>query len=433
MKYAGEIIFSSAWSRNPSDVLQSDNKLLFPLKLYLDLSRKRPSRSRFSKLTLTSHVSLPLKQSHLCDPEDFDAVDPLRLLKESLDFDQSPALLIPTAQKKQPTTTESEFKSSTSTVLKIGPLLHAFVQCSSLNMDNTLVTLTLCSGDFLEQVDLMPVQMHMAQAVVTPLANAPTINTINHNDRVCFLFNLLTVREKRSLEHFPSVWSQSGFDKSGSILNLAMQTDAQVPQQRTLFVTIQAKPKIPGTDGQTMTLRFYTHVTFSPNGSIQNKELTMNYGRRFEESVTVHNERIVQFQGLSLSVNVASNIRLRHVFNVQVLLINTGTKTKKLQLKVQTNQTQELGFPQDSDSYHLHMPFEQFIGQYESQLDRSQALVCLEQHVDIEPIPPQSCRLLLLHFIAIKGSHHTLPPLVLTDLETKTETVYKDLLQIFIQ
>jgi hypothetical protein len=88
-RQSSDLLFSTYYNSNDSVPLVDDGKILFPLSLCLDLSKKRSSTSAISKLTLTANVVLKLDSPEengldgpICDAEEFDAFNPVAILSE---------------------------------------------------------------------------------------------------------------------------------------------------------------------------------------------------------------------------------------------------------------------------------------------------------------------------------------------------------------
>jgi hypothetical protein len=52
-------------------------------------------------------------------------------------------------------------------------------------------------------------------------------------------------------------------------------------------------------------------------------------------------------------------------------------------------------------------------------------IICLENVLTLAPIPPNSCRLVLLHYIVIQGTVHDLPVINVLDVDSNDEFVLK--------
>ncbi len=70
---------------------------------------------------------------------------------------------------------------------------------------------------------------------------------------------------------------------------------------------------------------------------------------------------------------------------------------------------------------------------YQAEAQAPSKMICLENKMQIEPILPSACRLVMLHFIVIQGMVHNLPDIHARDVETGQEFVIKDTLQIYVQ
>jgi hypothetical protein len=69
---------------------------------------------------------------------------------------------------------------------------------------------------------------------------------------------------------------------------------------------------------------------------------------------------------------------------------------------------------------------------YISESQAPPTLICLESRLDLSPIQPAACRLVMLHFIVIQGNVHDIPNVHVLDRETGREYVLKETLKVYI-
>ncbi|KAI8815336.1 TRAPP trafficking subunit Trs65-domain-containing protein [Cladochytrium replicatum] len=260
---------------------------------------------------------------------------------------------------------------------------------------------------------------------------------------------------------------------------------------RQVCVTIDGTPNMPGLQGQLLTSRWYArfdpraltlaakHYRSPGAGVMGRQNLVPQHGKRFTESVVVlhapmlpnarnnvpapyfqtHLSRTMSIpgffgsddddglgEGIALWFAVSAPVRLRKMFTVQVFVVNRSPRTRFFTLVI-PNKLKPLVEPHPHtymargdhqtgaeirpESAALLMQSEEFMTRYLEAERREASIVCLENNVRIGPLQPFTCQTVNLHFIAIKGSLHSIELVQLVDHDLRRVTDIRDVLTVY--
>ncbi|KAJ3309948.1 hypothetical protein HDV04_005517 [Boothiomyces sp. JEL0838] len=393
-----QVLFSEY--HNNITPLVNSKYILFPISSDIDIGRKRASQSLKTRMTLTCHVSEIYSEqvTEICDPEDFDGINAFEGLLKNEMIQEIPKLTISNNYKPIFDNRIEELKKHCSKILPISPLLNSVISVCSFSNLNSLISLAVQSPVPLEIQDI---QVDMPGALINSLSPFP--NKLEPGDQLNFLFNL-------------------------RLLNTDLDTEKPTASMSDLFVgtsrksiTFSIKCKLD----KIINSNFCTRLALSQDGGLLTKDnIQLNYGRLFESAFK--QKEVVPFIGLQFSLSVIPPIKLHKVFSVQLLVSNTGTLPRKLSIHIPQQRPKI-----DNYKFDFYKQKQDLIQEYQ-QLNNS-SIICLENLVQIESIPPKSCRLIMLHYIVIQGKQHELPPINVFDLATNEEFVLKNTLQIYIE
>ncbi|KAI8929758.1 hypothetical protein BC831DRAFT_441976 [Entophlyctis helioformis] len=459
-----ELLFSYTYtprlsSRKPLIAFKG-SFILFPLVVRLDCPK-------FDEETLL--------QGAICDPENFDGVNVFANLHDDPLFDQVPSFLVSNQYKRLTPPQQPPFRRSISTNVSVYPPFSISINTTNSGPGSLLLAICIEKNeehhhdDFLADID--SVQVQMTNAFVNPFLESVSFPIKLHGPDQLFLLYQVTLIEETPtklestvvsglnhlrLDSFPAT-------PSASMANLASlgPSDASKSKQdsdhmRLVSITLKSTPHTPGMCSQKMSSAWYVKLRAGPDGSLPDRHnVPAFHGRRFElgkagdagRSATaaggsgrggmagaeVGGEGVAR-TGLEFSFNVMTRVFLRHVFRVQVLVVNHSPRERNLSLIIpQSAPSHELTRVIKRDPLpKLHMDTAAFVRMYSLQNEDEVSIACLEGRMDLRPIPPNACQLVNLHYIVIKGQIHRLPPIVVLDRDTDTRSTIRDALVLFV-
>ncbi|KAJ3269771.1 hypothetical protein HDV01_001028 [Terramyces sp. JEL0728] len=393
-----QVLFSEYY--NNLTPLVNSKYVLFPISSEIDIGRKRASQSLKTRMTLTCHVSEIYSEqtTEICDPEDFDGINAFAGLLKNEMVGEVPKLAIPNNYRPIFDNTIEVLKKHCSKILPILPLLNSFISVSSFSNFNSLLSLTVQSPIKLEIQDI---QVDMPGTLINTLSRFPMV--LEPEDQLNILFNIRLLNNDLDTEK----------------TNLSM-SDMFVSSSRK-SITFSIKCKLD----KIINSNFCTRLALSQDGGLLTKDnIQLNHGRLFESAFK--QKEVIPFVGLQFALSVIPPIKLHRVFSVQLLISNTGLLPRKLSIQIPQQKPKI-----DNYSFNFYKQKDELIQEYQ-QLNNS-SIICLENLVQIESIPPKSCRLIMLHYIVIQGKNHELPTINVFDLGSNEEFVLKNTLQIYIE
>ena len=124
-------------------------------------------------------------------------------------------------------------------------------------------------------------------------------------------------------------------------------------------------------------------------------------------------------------------ISQRKVFSVKLLITNSGSCIRNLIISIPpTNSSFKDRLPTNPNPGVLDS--KEFYRIYNEKKEARWGIVCMQERLSLDPIPPLSCRLILLNFIVITDKIHQLPPIRVIDMKTNEEFVLENTLTISI-
>ncbi|KAJ3254804.1 hypothetical protein HK104_007186, partial [Borealophlyctis nickersoniae] len=136
----------------------------------------------------------------------------------------------------------------------------------------------------------------------------------------------------------------------------------------------------------------------------------------------------------------ASPASLRKIFTVQAFVVNRSSRTRRLTLVV-PNKTKADGVSEwlsksqkgGDGKIDVHMDDDEFLRRYEDVEKREASIVCLENNVELSPLPPNSCQAVNIHFIAVKGHMHRVERVQVYDRDSRHKMEVVNVLEVYVE
>ncbi|KAJ3286368.1 hypothetical protein HDU79_006550 [Rhizoclosmatium sp. JEL0117] len=439
-------LFSYAWRPKEAAPRVKDNVALFPLRVPLSLGRvsNRGGLADVAdlRLSLTATVQPVLQNSNthvhnpdLCDPEDFDAANLFDGLVDDPFFNPNslPNHRLPFQFRKH---SLLHIVPTPKFVRKVLPLTSALRLSASVVHPNSqkmiLSTQLLNStlGQEASSIQVLSVTADMTDTVIQPLANDSSPVDIHSGDESCFLFSVFKL--DRSVGYSSNVNNQSNIEK--------YQPSAY------LSFTVQWTSAVKGLQNQVFESKWYCLFD-----AYNDKSALISAGKEEAKSVGVSNYDLSAISkgravpetvgnGLEISFRVMPPVQLRNVFTVEMLVVNSSPKSRKLRVSLPQQYIPKASAdsienfdPKIGRFTQLHMPVETFLNKLIESEAREANIFCLESNFDLGEIPVGSCQSIHLHFIALRGNLHTLEALNVIDEDDNKVIELRKFLQIYAQ
>ncbi|KAI8897988.1 hypothetical protein BC833DRAFT_591598, partial [Globomyces pollinis-pini] len=435
-----QVLFSEYYSGSSLSEIKpmfNSNSIAFPMSCTIDIGRKRAGQSLNARMTMTVHISE--KQSNdtitaeLCNPDDFDAINAFAGLKNDPVFNDIPTLSISNNYKKLSNTNNLQFNKTANKILSISPLLTSFINVHSFSSNNSIIALEFqmskkCPDT--ASVDITDINVEMSGALLTPFVpNETSIfpQTLGYRDQASILYkvNLFDTQHESMKVGSPAS------SPSNSVTNLT-ELHRTTGGRKGISIAITLETSFVGLCKRFVTY-FCSRLPLSSDGGFLTRELIpANYGRLFESTIKPKLDSITHFSGLQFSLNVMPPINLHKVFSVQLLIANTGVQNRRLVIEIPPIKSTSNQLIRNDEKPPIYMGNKEFINEYIQQTQTKSSIICLENRIELKPIPPKSCRLIMLHYIVIQGRVHDLPVLNLFDQDSNEQFILKNTLQIFV-
>lgn len=338
------LIFDSFYSGKHSDrkPIISDGKILFHIDVLLDVSRKRPSTNSYSRLDLTANIyqqdpSTKIKDSLMCKGE-----IPTNLLQSLADGQFNPyiAAIPQDANSLQSFQPVELFKTNLFKPIKIRPLVMARYAIYYIGKEMQLA-LHFSSSHACKLKSAPNIQM--TNTIMTPLF--PGALDLATGDDSVFLYSLVPVKSPQSYTQpmqDTMVSNTTNLMKSDSNLNIS-QTDLDellnnslngTMNLKTLHVRFSVVPLVLGCRVKTIRTHIYANLDYSGT-EFANVTGPLIYGRKYAD-LRIQNscELRAPRNLISVSINSVPKVRVRQVFNVEILVVNNGVGPRTFDISV---------------------------------------------------------------------------------------------------
>ncbi|KAH6596784.1 hypothetical protein BASA50_004930 [Batrachochytrium salamandrivorans] len=446
-------------SRSPM-VCDSGNCVLFPLSIRLDVGKTRSIRSRNSQISLTAHLLQVIPKydeetslkGPICDPDDFDGVNLFENLDSDPLFGKVPKCVVSNYPMRPTQALATAFKKTVSISLKISPAFSISINTTTSGPSNNMLLAVSIKkpheflGDF--SVDIKDVQAQMVNALITPTPHSTEYPIhLKDTDQVFLLFNIVLLDQAQSGTHHTLTGDTSHLrmdstpSSTGSLVqNIQDHSSPQgIDRVRLVSILINIHPRIIGCSGSHFTSVWNAKLRMGPQGELPfSVKIPAFHGRQFEFgkiSCVGMMDMPTKQDGIEFSFHVMSDVVLRRVFRVQVLIVNYTSKDCSLSLFIPMPlQPSDLNRGPSRDSFpRLHWDTDDLIDRYTQQHHEEVSIACLESRMDLSTISPNACHLVNLHYIAIKGQVHKLPSIEVLDRDSGNRTTIKEPLQVFVE
>ncbi|EGF80045.1 hypothetical protein BATDEDRAFT_89243 [Batrachochytrium dendrobatidis JAM81] len=462
---AQELLFSYTYSTQKSCkspiICASGTCILFPLAVKLDIGRTKLTRSKTNKVNLSATISQVITKydeevalgGPICNPEDFDGVNIFENLDSDVLFDQPPTFILSNHHKRLTQPTLPAFSHTSITTLTVIPTLSVSINTTSSGSKNTMLLTILIEknpefrGKFSTEVE--SVQVQMVNALIHPVSHSSMLPIqIQESDQLLLLYNVVLIDQNLNVPH-THIANSANHSQAGSFSSSTSPTFPQtydrtfrsqiIDRMRLISILIHSRPHVSGSCDQQLASTWYVKLRVGSQGELPFYiGAPAFHGRQFEFGQAVRGiqlDPLTSKSGLEFSFHVMSTIVLRRVFRVQVLIVNHSDKEHNLSLLIpMPSQFSELTKGPSRDLFpRLHWDNDDLVEKYISQQHEEVSIACLENRIDLNPIPPNACHLANLHYIVIKGQVHKLPPIEVLDTDSGTRTTIKEALQVFVE
>lgn len=393
-------------------------RLLVKMASKIDVGRRRALQGANSTLTIMAFVSesteTPKTGDHdeQMDPQDFDGINPYKSLGNFTSLNLPPATMT-NSFKKITTPSLPPIKKTAFASVPIEPLINASINVYHISSASSLLSIQVDTKSS-HTVTIHNIQVDIPGALVTR----------EGGDEMVVLVKGETMQYLYSVRLFDAA-ATSGAQR-GVVGSAVRSLDVENTLRKSISFSICARTS----DGLDLTSYFCARLAMNGEGGLQNLSVLANHGRLFEGTLT--KLEVAPFVGLEFSLNVLPPIERHKVFSVQMLISNTGTRARSLNIRIMPATPSALESVKHKSKPDLFMDPGELIRAYQTELEIPATMICLESDVSLQSIPVGSCRLVMLHFIVIQGNVHSLPDIVVIDRESGKEYVLRETLQIYI-
>ncbi|KAI9209355.1 TRAPP trafficking subunit Trs65-domain-containing protein [Polychytrium aggregatum] len=442
-------------------ILLTDGRILFPLKVPLEIIHNKAGSSSRSKLVL--NISVAPKPSSWsennrdnCDLDTFDAVN----LLEGLSIDQYfnphsipshrlshqhrriPGLPAPTGPTRVPKVVRM--------VLPLSEFLTVRFNTNLITPETMILSVNISNNHTKHLFDFIvsSVRVEMTNAMVAYIqgdigsALPVTLKPLEEIDlvyKVSFLdAGSGSVEESQKRQRTGARLHNPPQESMVSLFSESNQMG------RLINVLIEGIPSVCGIRGQTVWSEYYCWAQSSPGIGIGTASFqgTGIHGRKHLVPKRIIHLRSSTAEktgetvgGVSIVFTVVSPVSLCKIFSIQAFFVNKTSRIRNFSLIIPQAQKRDKFKTATGSSFEskLSVSYEEMVESYTEDCKTDASLVCLESEVKLGPLRPNTCQSVYLHFIATKGNFHTLETIQVLDRDSGKIEELKNVLQIYVK